>query len=141
MKMEKKRLAIVYIAICLIMTTAVPVYANYPEEGFVPLSEYYYSAKATLAISPNGTATVTGKISGLTGVTTKTTVHLYLQKKESGNWIDVDDWVLSNDTSDTTLQRTKSVAKGYTYRAKASCYAYCGKDYERTIKYSDEIKY
>ena len=86
-------------------------------------------------------AEATGKIVGLTGVTTKTTVHLYLQKYEDGEWVDIADWISSNNSVNTTLVKTKSVDKGYTYRAKASCYAYSGSAYENVVRYSSEITY
>jgi hypothetical protein len=102
---------------------------------------YYKSASASLSISSSGTASLTGKITGYAGTTTKTTVHLYLQKYEDGDWVDVDDWILSNDAASTTLSETKSSLARGKYRAKASCYAYSGSDYERVIKYSSEVTY
>lgn len=74
-------------------------------------------------------------------ITTKTTVHLYLQKYEDGEWVDIADWISSNNSVNTTLVKTKSVDKGYTYRAKASCYAYSGSAYENVVRYSSEITY
>ncbi len=100
-----------------------------------------FLSKALLVISSKGIAESTGKIVGIPGVTTKTTVHLYLQRIENGEWIDVDDWIASNEAVSTTITKTRAVDKGYTYRTKASCYAYSGKKYERVISYSSEIKY
>lgn len=141
MKMKKKQIAILCIFACLIASAVIPAYAEVPEDHLMPLANYYYSASASLTISASGIATATGGIIGRPGVTTKTTVHLYLQRKENGAWVNVDDWISSNETTDTTLQENKAVTKGYTYRAKASCYAYCGKKYEKVICYSAEIPY
>ena len=127
--------------VCLLVTVSVPAYAAMPEPGIEPMAEYHFSSKASLTISSGGVAEATGKIVGLAGVTTKTTVHLYLQRYEGGEWVDVADWISSNDAVNTTLIKTKSVDNGYTYSAKASFYAYCGSDYERVVRYSSEVSY
>jgi hypothetical protein len=137
----KKKLFVLCMVVCLLVTISVPAYAALPEPGIEPMAEYHFSSKASLTISSSGVAEATGKIVGLTGVTTKTTVHLYLQRYENGEWVDIDDWISSNNTVNTTLVKTKTVAKGYTYRAKASCYAYSGSAYENVVRYSSEIKY
>ena len=140
MKLKRNLIAVCMMAVLLVIT-AVPAYAAFPDDEIGLMAEYYSSAKASLTISSSGKAEVTGKIVGILGTTTKTTVHLYLQRYEDGEWVDVGDWILSQNTVSTTLTETKSVDKGYKYRAKASCYAYSGSDYERVIKYSPEINY
>ena len=137
----KKKLILICMIVCLLATICSPAYANLPENSIVPMADYHSSSKALLVISSKGIAESTGKIVGIPGVTTKTTVHLYLQRIENGEWIDVDDWIASNETVSTTITKTRAVDKGYTYRTKASCYAYSGKKYERVISYSSEIKY
>ena len=102
---------------------------------------YHTSAKATLSISSTGVSTATGEITGVLGVTTKTTVHLYLQQYKSGKWVDVDDWLVSETSDSTFVSKSVSVEKGYKYRAKASCYAYAGSKSEHVTKYSAEVKY
>ena len=138
-----KKLIKIGLILCLLMAaTVVPAYAAIGTGGEIsPMALYYSTAKATLTISSTGTASLTGKITGYEGTTTKTTVHLNLQKYENDNWIDVDDWILSTDTASTTLSKTKSSLPHGKYRAKASCYAYSGSDYERVIKYSSEVTY
>lgn len=140
MKMKRKLLAVCMMTV-LLVASAVPAYAALPEDEIGLMAEYHSSADASLSISSSGVATAKGFIIGILGTTTKTTVHLYLQRYEDGEWVDVDDWTLSQNTVSTTLTETKSVDKGYKYRAKASCYAYSGSDYERVIKYSSEISY
>ena len=137
----KKKIFVLCMVESLLVTISVPAYAALPAPGIEPMAEYHFSSKASLTISSGGVAEATGKIVGLTGVTTKTTVHLYLQRYEDGEWVDIADWISSNNSVNTTLVKTKSVDKGYTYRAKASCYAYCGSDYERVIRYSAEIDF
>ena len=140
LKLKRKLTAVCMMAVLLVIT-AVPVYAALPESGIELMAEYHSAANATLSISSSGVATAKGSIIGILGTTTKTTVHLYLQRYEDGEWVDVDDWLLSQNAVSTTLTETKSVDRGYKYRAKASCYAYSGSDYERVIKYSSEVTY
>ena len=138
-----KRTIIKCLLVCLLVTMAlVPVYAAIGQGNEIsPMALYYRYADAGISISSSGSATVDGTIVGITGTTTKTTVHLYLQRYEDGEWVDVADWVKSNESVSTTVSKTKSVTSGYKYRAKASCYAYSGSDYERVIKYSSEVTY
>ena len=140
MKLKRNLIAVCMMAVLLVIT-AVPAYAALPEDEIGLMAEYHSAASATLSISSSGVATAKGSIVGILGTTTKTTVHLYLQRYEDGEWVDVDDWILSQNTVSSTLTETKSVDKGYKYRAKASCYAYSGSDYERVIRYSSEIMY
>ena len=140
MKLKRKLITVCMMAV-LLVAAAVPAYAALPEDEIGLMAEYHSAASATLSISSSGVATAKGSIVGILGTTTKTTVHLYLQRYEDGEWVDVDDWILSQNTVSSTLTETKSVDKGYKYRAKASCYAYSGSDYERVIRYSSEIMY
>lgn len=104
------------------------------------MAENYNIASATLSVN-NGTATVSGTLAGIRGVTTKATVHLYLQQYCNGQWTDYEDWLESNNGKDCTVHKTISVPKGYKYRAKASCYAYAGAKSEHVTKYSAEVYY
>ena len=81
------------------------------------------------------------EMNGKIGITTKVTIHLYLQQYKDGKWVDYDDWTKTEKGVNCTLSETVSVPKGYTYRAKASCYAYAGSKSEHVIKYSAEVKY
>lgn len=135
-----RKLIILFLTVCLVMTVSIcSAFATTKEEIKI-MSDNYASAKAVLSIT-NGQATVSGKLYGLSGVTTKATVHLYLQQYRNGEWINYDDWLESNDGPNCIVSRTISVPKGYTYRAKASCYAYAGSNSEHVIKYSSEMKY
>ena len=98
------------------------------------------SVYADLKIT-SGEATVSAKMNGKIGITTKVTIHLYLQQYKDGKWVDYDDWTKTEKGVNCTLSETVSVPKGYTYRAKASCYAYAGSKSEHVIKYSAEVKY
>ena len=100
----------------------------------------YTSASASISIYGK-TATCSGKIWGTTGKTTKTSVHLYLQKYKNGTWINVANWRSSGNTVNRTISKTKNISKGYKYRSKAVCYAYAGSKSEKVTKYSSIVSY
>ena len=83
----------------------------------------------------------TGKLYGVSGIMTKATIHLYLQQYENGTWVDYADWLETSNGTNSIVSKTISVPKGYTYRAKASCYAYAGNKSEHVTRYSTEVKY
>ena len=140
--MLKKSISVIVI-LCLLLVMAIsPVSAAVnPGKSAGLMAEYYFSASAELSITASGMAEVKGRLTGLTGVTTKTTVHLYLQRYKDGKWEDVDDWLSTGETVNRSLTKTKQVTKGYKYRAKASCYAYSGTKYEHVTKYSGTVSY
>lgn len=100
----------------------------------------YSSTIVTLSIS-GGVATCYGKITGITGKTTKTSVHLYLQKYNKGTWENVKDWSSSGNTASRTLSKEQKVSKGYKYRVKRVFKAYAGSKCEKSEKYSASEKY
>lgn len=104
------------------------------------MAENYSSASASISLS-GSTAEVTGKIIGRAGKTTKTSVHLYLQQYKNGSWVNIDDWTSTGATVARQLSKTKTVTKGYKYRAKAVCMAYVGSDKETVTKYSSILNY
>ena len=135
-----------YFTVCLMISlliifSVMPSYAAVREPDVEPMALYYLSAQASISISSNGTAEAIGKITGIAGVTTKTTVHLYLQQYKNGKWVDIGDWLDSGETVNRTLTKQNTVEKGYKYRAKASCYAYSGTKSEHVTKYSAEVYY
>lgn len=135
-----RKIIILCLTVCLVMTVSICSAFATTKEEIKFMSDNYASAKAVLSIT-NGQATVSGKLYGLNEVTTKATVHLFLQQYRNGEWINYDDWLESNDGPNCIVSRTISVPKGYTYRAKASCYAYADDNSEHVTKYSSEVKY
>lgn len=105
------------------------------EPDVKPMATCYRSAYAKIGITDNGTATVKGSITGYAGTTTKTSVHLYLQKYKNEKWTAVADWTSTQNASSCTLSKSKSVAKGK-YRVKVVCKAYMGTKCETVTKYS-----
>lgn len=132
----------VMLTVCLVLllTAQVAFGAVSSTPDIELMAENYSSASASISLS-GSTAEVTGKIVGRAGKTTKTTVHLYLQQYKNGSWVNVDDWTSTGATVARQLSKTKTVTKGYKYRAKAVCAAYVGSDKETVIKYSESINY
>ena len=132
----------VMLTVCLVLllTAQVAFGAVSSTPNIELMAENYSSASATISLSGN-TAEVTGKIIGRAGKTTKTSIHLYLQQYKNGSWVNVDDWTSTGATVARQLSKTKTVTKGYKYRAKAVCAAYVGSDKETVIKYSESINY
>ncbi len=74
-----------------------------------------------LSISDRGTATVSGYVEGVSGVSS-TSVKLTLQKYESGSWVAVKSWEKTSNARTTSISETYQVSKG-TYRVVMGCRA------------------
>lgn len=129
----------IFVGVVIAMMIICSVCAAYAS-SMQPFANNYTSAKAGLSIT-NGTAVVTGKLYGVSGIMTKATIHLYLQQYKNGTWVDYADWLETSNGTNSIVSKTTSVPKGYTYRAKASCYAYAGSKSEHVTRYSTEVKY
>ena len=135
-----KRTITVLLVACVLIFSSLTVASASMSDIIAPMADNYRSVYADLKIT-SGEATVSAKMNGKIGITTKVTIHLYLQQYKDGKWVDHDDWTKNEKGVNCTLSETVSVPKGYTYRAKASCYAYAGSKSEHVIKYSAEVKY
>ena len=134
----KKTITVLLVA-CVVLFSNLSVASASMFDTIAPMADNYVSAYARLNIT-SGEATVSANVNGKPGVTTKVTIHLYLQQYKDGKWMDYDDWTKTEKGVNCTLSETVSVPKGYTYRAKASCYAYAGSKSEHVTKYSREVK-
>ena len=135
-----KRIIQAVLLSCAFIFSAVTVASASMFDPIAPMVDNYVNAYARLDIA-SGEATVSASLSGKPGVTSKVTIHLYLQQYKDGKWTNYDDWTKTISSVNNSLLKTLSVPKGYTYRAKASCYAYAGSKSEHVIKYSSEVKY
>lgn len=135
-----KRTITVLLVACVLIFSSLTVASASMSDIIAPMADNYRSVYADLKIT-SGEATVSAKMNGKIGITTKVTIHLYLQQYKDGKWVDYDDWTKTEKGVNCTLSETVSVPKGYTYRAKASCYAYAGSKSEHVTKYSAEVKY
>ena len=137
-----RKIRITITVLCFIMllsvTTAFGAITSAPD--IQPMADNYMAASASISLSENtvkANCTITGKL----GQTTKTSINLYLQQYRNGSWVTIDNWTSSGNTESRSLSKSKTVTKGYKYRAKAVCTAYVGSDKETVTKYSKSISY
>lgn len=135
-----KRTITVLLVACVLLFSSLTVASASMFDVIAPMADNYSNINVNLDIA-SGKAEVSATLYGRIGVTTKATIHLYLQQYKDGKWEDYDDWLKSENATSCALSKTISIPKGYTYRAKASCYAYAGSKSEHVIKYSSEVKY
>lgn len=138
--MRKIRITItvLYFIMLLSLTTAFGAITSAPD--IQPMAANYMAASASISLSEN-TVKANGTITGKLGQTTKTSINLYLQQYRNGSWVTIDNWTSSGNTESRSLSKSKTVTKGYKYRAKAVCTAYVGSDKETVTKYSKSISY
>lgn len=74
-----------------------------------------------LVISSSGTATVSGYVQGMSGVSS-TSVKVTLQKNESGSWVTVKYWEKTSNSRTTSISESYQVSKG-SYRVVMTCRA------------------
>ena len=134
-----KRTITALLVACVLLFSSISVASAAIFGSVAPMAENYLDAEARLKIV-SGTATVSGNMNGKMGITTKVTIHLYLQQYKNGKWTDYDDWLESKNGTGLTVSKTVTVPTGYKYRAKASCYAYAGNNCEHAVKYSGEVQ-
>ncbi len=82
---------------------------------------YIASYNVGLFIADNGIASISGSVSGKSGVT-QTFVKVTLQKSVSGGWEDVESWEDSSDSRSAFVNTTYQVSRG-TYRTVMTCSA------------------
>ena len=137
-----RKIRITITVLCFIMllsvTTAFGAITSAPD--IQPMAANYMAASASISLSEN-TVKANGTITGKLGQTTKTSINLYLQQYRNGSWVTIDNWTSSVNTESRSLSKSKTVTKGYKYRAKAVCTAYVGSDKETVTKYSKSISY
>lgn len=137
-----RKIRITITVLCFIMllsvTTAFGAITSAPD--IQPMAANYMAASASISLSEN-TVKANGTITGKLGQTTKISINLYLQQYRNGSWVTIDNWTSSGNTESRSLSKSKTVTKGYKYRAKAVCTAYVGSDKETVTKYSKSISY
>ena len=137
-----RKIRITITVLCFIMllsvTTAFGAITSAPD--IQPMAANYMAASASISLSENNVK-ANGTITGKLGQTTKTSINLYLQQYRNGSWVTIDNWTSSGNTESRSLSKSKTVTKGYKYRAKAVCTAYVGSDKETVTKYSKSISY
>lgn len=102
-------------------TSPITVVAQEADIQIEPRLAYISAYNVQLSISDTGIATITGSVTGKTGVT-HTSVKVTLQKSVSGTWTDVESWEASSDSRKTSVDTTYQVSRG-TYRLVMTCSA------------------
>ena len=147
--MRKKSKKVVVAILCglLILTihvqTGIASDSNLAIEEEISTAKWSYTrlTKTGLTISSAGKATCLASITGYPGTTTKVEINMYLQQLKNGSWTNVSSWSKTFNTYTGTLENTKTVTKGYSYRVKVSYYAYSGTKKENIVAYSSTVKY
>ena len=141
----KKRILAILLTLAIL---AVPILAcaeevTTPAEiEIIQFYSYTNSVTTTLSISSSGNATATGSITGYYGTTTSVDIFLYIQQYKNGAWVNVGSWSsIGINSYKGALSKSMSVARGYTYRVKASYYANSGSKWENIVQYSQNVYY
>ncbi len=112
--------AYVCLLVCMMMTP-IEVLAEEVTTQAEPRMTYISIYSTELQISNTGQATITGSVRGKTG-TTSTYVKVILQEYVSGTWEDVEDWEVTKDARNASVNETYQVTSG-TYRVYMICRA------------------
>lgn len=107
--------ALVFTSLGNSYASEVSVSENQPYIEVSPLLTYVASSSASLSISSSGSANVIARVTGKIGVTS-TSLSTKLQQYKSGSWVTIQTWTASSGTRTCSLNKTKSVTKGYSYR-------------------------
>lgn len=115
-----KKLMLVLVAILLILTPNVMVYAtpNVPEtqEGIQPFWTNTSDVTVCLSIT-DGKAVLSAVVDGYSGVNKITGVAVLERLNSNGTYTEIERWDnLSSNSWDLNWTATRYVAKGYTYR-------------------------
>ena len=119
----KKICRVAVICICMLFCELVLPVSAHANEANVQIDPRMTSINAyhtELSISSVGVASISGYVRGKSGVTSAY-VEVTLQKKVSGEWIDVESWEDSG-TRNASVSETYSVSRG-TYRVVMTCSA------------------
>ena len=142
MKRIKK---IISFAVAMVMSINIGLFANaaqpndFGDEGGVTVNSVYDNAvTASLSIS-NKKATCTGKVTGIPGKTTKINIKVYLDRKVSAGWLQVDYVEKTVNGSSTSLSFTRFDLMSATYRTRVEAKLYEGSTYIRKDKNSSSV--
>ena len=117
-------------AVCLgaVVLTSVPAVAmaataepitQQTESGIAPYMLYIVDARCTLSISGT-TATVNAWVIGDDFDATKAKVVAELQEKDGNSWTTIATWTDTQNAYRASVNKTKSITRGKTYRVKAT---------------------
>ncbi len=107
----------------------------------MPRSMYINWTSTDLLIPPSGSAEIIGRITGIPGITTRVSIYLYFEINVNGVWTILDSEYQSFNSYLGSLQENFPVSSGYSYRVRASYYAFCGSASENLVRYSNIVYY
>lgn len=117
---------------------------EYQQEGSPNLSRWSYTSSTIegLSISSSGTATMTSRVTGYSGTTTKIDIYFYLQKYD-GTWKNVKTYKDTINNYYAVKEHTYSpLDKGYDYRLRCTYYVYGpNNQYDHFMEYTSTKHY
>ena len=139
----KNKIKFLTISIMLTFSYILPVSAttidNFNNSDIELMYLYVKSGKSQLNIS-NGIATIKASMKSDLGVD-KSLITSRLQKKVNGEWKTVEAWTVSKVGTTCSLEKTKSVSKGYEYRVFSTMKSYKGDKSESVASFSNIVDY
>jgi len=94
-----------------------------------------------ISISSSGSAGLIGQITGISGVTTRVAIYLYLEIYANNTWSVVASESQTFSSYLGSLLPIIPVSSGYSYRVRASYYAFSGSASENLVRYSNIVYY
>lgn len=139
----KNEIKILIISIVLTFNFIVPISAttinSFNDSDVELMYLYVKSEKSQLNIS-NGIATIKASMKSDLGVD-KSLITSRLQKKVNGEWKTIEAWTVSKAGITCSLEKTRSVNKGYEYRVFSTMKSYKGDKSESVASFSRVVKY
>lgn len=106
----------------------------------VELMYIYLVSKASYLDISSNTATIRATLKAKSNVD-KVLITSRLQKKVNGEWKTIEAWTVSKNGYSCSLEKTKSVSKGYEYRVFSTMKSYKGDKSESVASFSEVVKY
>ena len=138
---KKMRKAVAFL--CMVAVMLIPCHAVFASEVDVeypvmPMMTYITDYTITFGIV-GSTAEVEVSVDGDPLDATRAKVIAELQVKSGNNWIPVAIWTDDQDNYEASVNETRDVVKGHTYRVKGTFMVWEGSASETVYDYSDEI--
>lgn len=143
--MERNKMLVLVLVVALLIGSVMNVAADSRRE---PVSEtvinprmsYINHVGVSLSIDKNGKATINASMGCYQNVSS-CILEIELQVYKDGYWQSVKTWY-AYGTYTTSFYQEYYVARGYTYRVRATGHAYVnGRDVEQGTIYSNEVDY
>lgn len=106
----------------------------------VELMYIYLVSKASYLDISSNTATIRATLKAKSNID-KVLITSRLQKKVNGEWKTVEAWTVSKNGYSCSLEKTRSVNKGYEYRVFSTMKSYKGDKSESVASFSEVVKY